>query len=83
MVDIASVIGKAGAGEVEVTAIDYEEYKRSTIEEGAPTPEKYLRFLIRNGSIDHSERGLGNHNELVNPGKGYGSGRVWKSMPGD
>ena len=66
--------------EISVKTIDATEYRRKTIESGERDPAGYLRFLIGNGSIDHCskvEGGIGNDNELVNPG---GARWKWKSM---
>lgn len=75
--EIAELMGKAGAGDIEVTSIDYDEYRKKTIEEGSLYPAKYLRFLMGDGRLDHSDTGLGNKNELVNPG---GKSWKWKTM---
>jgi hypothetical protein len=66
--------------EISVKTIDAVEYRRKTIESAARDLAGYLRFLIGNGSIDHrskAEGGIGNDNELVNPG---GTRWKWKSM---
>jgi hypothetical protein len=65
---------------ISVTTVDESEYKRKTLESGAQNPAPYLRFLMGNGSIDHrskAEGGIGNDNELVNPGERRWK---WKSM---
>lgn len=66
--------------EISVKTIDAAEYRRKTMESGARDPAGYLRFLIGNRSIDHrskAEGGIGDDNELVNPG---GTRWKWKSM---
>jgi len=66
--------------EISVKTIDAAEYRCKTMESGARDPAGYVRFLIGNGSIDHrskAEGGIGDDNELVNPG---GTRWKWKSM---
>lgn len=71
--EIAVIMQKAGAGSIDVTEIDLQKYKRETIEEGTPNPAKYLRFVMGENKLNHSSSGLGNDNELVNPGE-----KKWK-----
>ncbi|MGG6497934.1 UNVERIFIED_CONTAM: hypothetical protein NY603_33920, partial [Bacteroidetes bacterium 56_B9] len=58
---------------IAVKEIELNEYKRRAIAENVPDPMKYLRFLMGEGKINHTESGLGNDNELVNPGQS-----LWK-----
>lgn len=71
--EIASIMQAAGAGQIEVAEIPYEAYKTKTTSEASWDPAAYLRFLMGDGNINHSAAGLGNDNELVNPGQ-----RLWK-----
>jgi hypothetical protein len=74
ILEIAKIMRDAGAGEVDVNEVPYEEYKaKTTAEEASWDPAAYLRFLMADGSIDHTVNGLGSDNELVNPGQ-----RLWK-----
>lgn len=83
MSDVAKLMTNAQSmpkGGISVTTADEAEYKHKAFESGARNPAPYLRFLMGNGSIDHrpkSEGGIGNDNELVNPGE---SRWKWKSM---
>lgn len=73
----ALIMEAAGAGPVKVTQISLPEYKSAVLAEGKTTPEKFLRFLMGEGKINHESGGLGNGNELVNPG---GRSWQWKTM---
>ncbi|KAJ9663615.1 hypothetical protein H2201_005576 [Coniosporium apollinis] len=72
MTGVAEVMGSAGAGEIEVTEVDLEAFKKRTVEEGGTEdPSQYLRFLMGEGKVDHSDGGIGCDNELINPGERY------------
>lgn len=71
--DIASIMQAAGAGQIDVGEIPYETYKAETTSEASWDPAAYLRFLMGDGNINHTSAGLGNDNELVNPGQ-----RLWR-----
>lgn len=71
--EIAEIMQAAGAGNVDVGEIAYQEYKAKTTAKESWDPAAYLRFLMGDGSINHTAAGLGNDNELVNPGQ-----RLWK-----
>ncbi|KAJ5138556.1 uncharacterized protein N7515_003404 [Penicillium bovifimosum] len=74
VLEIAGIMRDAGAGEIEVSEVPYEEYKKKTTGgEASWDPAAYLRFLMADGSIDHTVNGLGSDNEFVNPGQ-----RLWK-----
>ena len=73
MRQIAKVLEDVGSSPIAVKEIELNEYKRRAIAENVPDPMKYLRFLMGEGKIDHTESGLGNDNELVNPGQS-----LWK-----
>ncbi|OQU95219.1 hypothetical protein CLAIMM_01458 [Cladophialophora immunda] len=66
----AAELTAAGGGEVEVTEIDFEEYRKVATAMTDKKPYQYLRFLMGGGNLDFSTR---NHNELVNPG-----GKHWR-----
>lgn len=69
---VAEVMGEAGAGKIVVTEVDFGAFKKKTVEEGGTEdPSQYLRFLMGEGKIDHSDGGIGNDNELVNPEEKY------------
>ncbi|GLA36228.1 hypothetical protein AnigIFM63309_002146 [Aspergillus niger] len=81
VVEIAEVMGGAGGGgedgkgEIEVVEVGLEEYKRdvTTGKKDSWDPAPYLRFLMGEGKIMHTRDGLGDDDELVNPGE-----RLWK-----
>ncbi|KAJ5544809.1 hypothetical protein N7535_006803 [Penicillium sp. DV-2018c] len=74
ILEIAGIMRDAGAGEIDVREVPYEEYKRvTTAKEDSWDPAAYLRFLMADGRIDHTVNGLGSDNEFVNPGQ-----RLWK-----
>ena len=77
--DLARTMEAAGSSPIEIREIDLPSYKEAVIQEGTTDPSKYLRFLMGEGKINHTAEGLGNDNELVNPG-----GKVWewKAMKG-
>ena len=67
-------------GDISATTIDETAYKRKTFDSGHQNPAPYLRFLMGDGSIDHRSKahgGIGNDNELVNPGEKRWR---WKTM---
>ena len=63
--EVADIMESAGGGDIEVTSIDLAQYKRDVIARPSPTPERYLRFLMGEGKIDHSDAGLGSQNALI------------------
>lgn len=65
--EIASIMGAAGAGQIEVTEIPLAEYKKEQTSTSSWDPANYLRFLIGEDKIDHTDAGLGDDNELINP----------------
>jgi hypothetical protein len=65
--EIASIMGAAGAGNIEVTEIPLDEYKKEKTAKLSSDPADYLRFLAGEDKIDHTDAGLGDDNELVNP----------------
>ncbi|KAJ5574653.1 hypothetical protein N7450_008552 [Penicillium hetheringtonii] len=65
--EIASIMGDAGAGQIEVTEIPLDEYKKEKTATPSWDPAGYLRFLMGEDKIDHTDGGLGGDNELVNP----------------
>jgi len=75
--EIAQVMGKAGGGPIEVSSIEMAQYKQDVLSKPSPTPERYLRFLMGEGKIDHSETGLGNANQLVEADGTFGA---WMSL---
>lgn len=52
-----------------VSQVDLKEFKEKTLGAETVGAGACLRLLQGEGKIDHSEAGLGNHNELVNPGE--------------
>lgn len=77
MLEIAAIMEANGAGRVTVTSVPLDRYKAGVLARPSPTPERYLRFLMGEGKIDHSAGGMGNQNDLV---QGAGAGWTWRSM---
>ncbi|RAK98287.1 isoflavone reductase family protein [Aspergillus ibericus CBS 121593] len=71
--EIASLMGEAGAGQIQVTEIDLQQYKEEATAKESKDPARFLRFLMGENRINHTEAGLGNDDELVNPDQ-----RAWK-----
>ncbi|GKZ29267.1 hypothetical protein AbraIFM66950_004073 [Aspergillus brasiliensis] len=73
--EIAEIMGAVagGGGEIEVVEVGLEGFKKETTAQESWDPAAYLRFLMGEGKILHTRDGLGNDDELVNPGQ-----RVWK-----
>lgn len=65
--EIAAIMGGSGAGQIQVTELALEEYKKEKTSNLSWDPADYLRFLIGEDKIDHTDAGLGDDNELVNP----------------
>lgn len=66
IIEIADVMGAAGAGKVDVTEIDLNKYKQEKTATLSKDPAAFLRFLMGEGNIKHTPTGLGNDNDLVN-----------------
>lgn len=79
MAQIAQIMDEACGKKngIEVTSVPLAEYKADVFANPRPTPEKYLRFLMAEGLIDHTEKGLGNDNALVEGAGGFGG---WKTL---
>lgn len=75
--EIARVMEEAGAGKIEVTEVDLHEHKQKALIADTADPAKYLRFLMGENKINHTVRGLGCDNELLNPGEKRWQ---WKTM---
>ena len=67
MAGMQTVMGKAGAGNVDMSTIEGAASRKQTIKECERDPSQHLRLLLGNGNSGHSEQGSGNANELVNP----------------
>lgn len=67
--EVAKEMERSGSGPIEIVEIDLDNYKSSVLEGTENRPERNLRFLMGEGKIDHSETGLGNDRELINPGE--------------
>ncbi|KHN97510.1 isoflavone reductase family protein [Metarhizium album ARSEF 1941] len=63
--EIADIMKAHGAGDVDVTSVPLAPYKAEVLTNPSPTPERYLRFLMGEGKIDHSEQGLGSQTDVV------------------
>lgn len=74
---IADMMTKAGGGPIEVLSTDLATYKNQVLSKPSPTPERYLRFLMGEGKIDHTEAGMSNQNSLVNTDPDFGE---WESV---
>lgn len=80
MAETADMIMAATGKHISVTSVDGLSFKRKTLESGDQNPYPFLRFLMGDGSVDYRAEaagGLGNDNELVNPG---GAKFRWKTM---
>jgi hypothetical protein len=75
--EIAAIMEEHGAGVIEVSSVSLESYKAKVLAKPSPTPERYLRFLMAEGKIDHTDEGLGNQNRVVTSVDGFGT---WKSV---
>ncbi len=82
MREIATMMTEAGAREIELKTVELEPFRRRALgrqyEDRGPIV--CLRFLMGDGRIDYrstQEGGLGNDNELVNPGQ---TSFVWKTI---
>lgn len=73
---ISEIMISAGAGAISITSIPITEYKEKVVKAQQGT-ETFLRFLMGEEKIDHSHEGLGNSNELLNPGQALWK---WKTM---
>lgn len=62
MAGMRVVMGKAGAGNMDMSTIE-------TIEEREKNPSKHLGFRLGDGNSDHNEQGSRNASEFVNPGQ--------------
>lgn len=70
---IASCMNASGAGKIEIRELDLSEYKAKAVHKPTPDPAQCLRFLMGEGKINHTAKGLGNDNDLVDPGQ-----KTWK-----
>jgi hypothetical protein len=77
MTEIAELMEANGAGRIQVTSVPLESYKASVLAKPSPTPERYLRFLMGEGKIQHSIDGIGNQNDIV---QATGALSTWMSM---
>ncbi|KAK2601988.1 hypothetical protein QQS21_004414 [Conoideocrella luteorostrata] len=76
--EIAQIMKAHGAGHIKVSSVPLGDYKAGVLAKASPTPERYLRFLMGEGNIDHSKEGAGNQNDIVL--KGCGGIIAWKSI---
>ena len=79
MNQIATLMMKAGAGDIEVTSVDLDSFREKTLKVPGTDPAKALRFLMGEGSINHSNEkgGRGNDNVLVSTGS---QAWTWKTL---
>ncbi|EXA45740.1 hypothetical protein FOQG_09304 [Fusarium oxysporum f. sp. raphani 54005] len=77
MTEIAEIMEANGAGRIQVTSVPLGSYKASVLAKPSPTPERYLRFLMGEGKIQHSSDGIGNQNDIVQVTGGLST---WMSM---
>ncbi|KIL83644.1 hypothetical protein FAVG1_13127 [Fusarium avenaceum] len=75
--EIAAIMEEHGSDVIEVSSVSLELYKAKVLAKPSPTPERYLRFLMAEGKIDHTDEVLGNQNRLVTSVDGFGT---WKSV---
>ncbi|RGP78960.1 isoflavone reductase family [Fusarium longipes] len=77
MNEIANIMEANGAGHIHVTTVPFESYKAGVLANPSSTPERYLRFLMGEGKIQHSVDGVGNQNHTVQL---YGGLSSWISV---
>ncbi|KAG7121929.1 Vegetative incompatibility protein HET-E-1 like [Verticillium longisporum] len=77
--EIARIMEQASEDQkpIEVTTLDLHPYKANLLANPEPMPEKYLRFLMGEGLINHTAGGLGNDNSII---EGDGGFERWKSI---
>ncbi|KAF9887640.1 hypothetical protein FE257_009733 [Aspergillus nanangensis] len=66
MAEISEIMAAAGGGNIEVTELELKKYKDETTLRLSKDPAAFLRFLMGEGNINHTQGGLGNDNDLVN-----------------
>ena len=66
-----------GKSKIEVAGLETEAYKKHAFANPGDSPAAFIRFLMGNGKLDFSAHGLGNNDELVNPGE---ESWKWKSI---
>lgn len=79
---VAQAMTEAGAGDIELRSVNLEEFRSKALGRDYQDrgPIVCLRFLMGDGRIDYRPQidgGLGNDNELVNPGQKQ---FIWKSI---
>lgn len=75
--EIAKIMTDAGAPEIEIETVKLDGYKEKALKGSERSPAEFLRFLMGEGKIDFSKKGLGNGDEVVNPGE---KNWKWKTM---
>ena len=75
--EIAEIMEEAGADKIALSSIDIQPFRASVIANPSPTPERYLRFLMGEGLIDHTDSGLKNDNSYFDRFQGFGN---WKTI---
>lgn len=74
---IASTMKSAGAGDIEITEVDLEQFKNVVLQKVTEDPSQCLRFLMGEGKVNHTLDDFDNYNELVNPAQ---TEWEWKKM---
>ncbi|KAF4972236.1 hypothetical protein FSARC_1133 [Fusarium sarcochroum] len=77
MTEISELMEANGAGSIHVTSVPLESYKAGVLARPSATPERYLRFLMGEGKIQHSIDGIGNQNGIVQVTGGLS---IWMSI---
>lgn len=70
---VAQIMQDAGAAQIHIMEVDLGNFKKTTLGGATKDPSRYLRFLMGEGNINHTAEGLGNDNDIVNPGE-----TIWK-----
>jgi hypothetical protein len=73
----ADIMARQSGSQIQVLTVPLAEYKQGVLAKPSPTPERYLRFLMAEGKIDHTATGLGNNNDLFDGVADFGR---WKTM---
>lgn len=56
--ELAHVMEEAGSDPIQVKEVDLASYKEAVLKEGTTDPSKYLRFLMGEENINHTQQGL-------------------------
>jgi hypothetical protein len=75
--EIAEIMSRAGGGDIKVSQIDLDRFKKEVVETNDKDPAPYVRFLMGEAKIQNTKDAAGCNNEYVNPGVGKWR---WKTL---